>query len=494
MAVSGVTSGGGGSAIRAGRAFVELFADDNRLYKSLNRASTTLQGLGEKTRQLGYGSIFAGAAILGGISALFMRVAETGKGLNRDEGDRLAMAGDAVNEAWESVEELMGRVVAALLPTREQIVLIAGSVQWLIATVRKFIDNNTQLIRTVVAVGAALVVAGVSLIVLGTAFTAVGYLVSAAVATVSAFATVLGFLISPIGLVLVAVAGLGYAFFTFTQEGENVLEFLRVTFGDMLGIAQQTATGIADAIMAGDWEGAAEIAGAGLEVAWLRTVLALEETWSGFKAYFVDAFRDAVYLVEMLFVGLGGAIAQIIVGIVGAIERNLGGAIRSQLVVYRDVAEAVGATDLSAGLDSAIKAVELMTNRESELKKAIDLVTTAKQNQLAKERQAKQEADNVERQADLQQSREQLAAAQARLDALTADAAAKAKTTRPDFRQQARAADSVAGSFSGPFALMFGQGSIDRQQLGELKKIREGNEDANELLQVISDKIGGVFL
>jgi len=50
-------------AIRAGRAFVELFADDSKLVRGLRRASAKLKAFGESVRNMGLKLAALGSAV-----------------------------------------------------------------------------------------------------------------------------------------------------------------------------------------------------------------------------------------------------------------------------------------------------------------------------------------------------------------------------------------------------------------------------------------------
>ena len=55
---------GGTGAIRAGRAFVELFADDSKLVRGLKRAAAKLQAFGASVRNMGLKLAALGAAVV----------------------------------------------------------------------------------------------------------------------------------------------------------------------------------------------------------------------------------------------------------------------------------------------------------------------------------------------------------------------------------------------------------------------------------------------
>ncbi len=68
-------------AIRAGRAFVELFADDSKLGRGLKKAEGTLKGWGSNVSSIGSKIFAAGLAGKGALSALTAIFEETGAGL-----------------------------------------------------------------------------------------------------------------------------------------------------------------------------------------------------------------------------------------------------------------------------------------------------------------------------------------------------------------------------------------------------------------------------
>jgi hypothetical protein len=57
------------TSIRAGRAFVELFADDSKLVRGLRRAEQKLKAFGDSIRNLGLKMVGVGSAILAPLAA-----------------------------------------------------------------------------------------------------------------------------------------------------------------------------------------------------------------------------------------------------------------------------------------------------------------------------------------------------------------------------------------------------------------------------------------
>ena len=67
----------GVGAIRAGRAFVELFADDSKLVGGLRRAQKKLKAFGQSIRNMGLKSTGLGAATLTPLLAAAWAAAQT---------------------------------------------------------------------------------------------------------------------------------------------------------------------------------------------------------------------------------------------------------------------------------------------------------------------------------------------------------------------------------------------------------------------------------
>ena len=68
----------GAQGIRAGRAFVELFADDSKLARGLRQAQAKLSAFGSAVRGIGYKLTAAGAAITAPLTAAAMTTGRAG--------------------------------------------------------------------------------------------------------------------------------------------------------------------------------------------------------------------------------------------------------------------------------------------------------------------------------------------------------------------------------------------------------------------------------
>ena len=83
--------------IRAGEAFVELFADDSRLVKGLKKASARLKGWGESVTAAGKSMLAGGGAILGALAGSAKVFADMGSELS-DMSTRTGVSVEALSE------------------------------------------------------------------------------------------------------------------------------------------------------------------------------------------------------------------------------------------------------------------------------------------------------------------------------------------------------------------------------------------------------------
>ena len=87
----------GGGLVRAGRAFVELFADDSKLVRGLKSAQTKLKGWGEAVGTIGMRAMGGGLAILTPLLSASKIFASVGSEIN-DMRERTGMGTDAIQE------------------------------------------------------------------------------------------------------------------------------------------------------------------------------------------------------------------------------------------------------------------------------------------------------------------------------------------------------------------------------------------------------------
>jgi len=116
---------------------------------------------------------------------------------------------------------------------------------------------------------------------------------------------VLVFLVSPIGLVITAVVGLGVTILHVTGAGAKALGWLGEKFSVLKDDAISSYQGIADALATGDIALAAKILWLTLKMEWTRGINFLEKAWLNFRNFFiqigVDAWHGLLAAVEVVW-------------------------------------------------------------------------------------------------------------------------------------------------------------------------------------------------
>lgn len=229
-----------------------------------------------------------------------------------EEGKRLgAVLGGEDVKAAKEFKAVMAQLKAAALGVTYSIgsAVIPGMTRLrnlimpLVENVTRFARENKGLFDVLFDVATGITVAGLSLVVLGKTVSLVGSGVGVLWKTMQmgAGAAVLGFKVfaaafyaalSPLGLAVIAVGGLVAAFLYLTDVGAKVRS--QLTQGWTAVAASVTASwkGIVDAIKAGDLELAGKIAIAGLKVAWFTGMDAMRQAWRGLMDYIADTSNE----------------------------------------------------------------------------------------------------------------------------------------------------------------------------------------------------------
>lgn len=141
---------------------------------------------------------------------------------------------------------------------------------------------------------ATFVAVGITFQVIALAAYGMAMAVSLATAAFSAIFTVTGSLI-------IALASLANWFFTATDNGRQMVKNLAGWFADLLSVARDTFTGIADALAAGQFELAGKVGMAGLNAAWAEGTDDLRKTWSWFREFFLRSTTNMVFDMQEAF-------------------------------------------------------------------------------------------------------------------------------------------------------------------------------------------------
>jgi len=222
--------------------------------------------------------------------------------MSTEDARAAATFNDALDRMWASLRSLVVTIGGALAPFLTE---LAGKIVNLVGGLRSWLAENKGFVISALKIGA--VVAGI-----GAAFVALGAILSALGTAFSVFASVvsaaLGFILSPVGLVITAIVGIGGYILWATGAGGKALDWLGERFGDLKSFAIDSFQGIKDALAAGDVALAARVLWLSLQVVWRAGINKLKGWWLGFKDWFFqttnDLFYGAVVIVAEAWYGL----------------------------------------------------------------------------------------------------------------------------------------------------------------------------------------------
>jgi hypothetical protein len=234
-----------------------------------------------------------------GIRLLESQARELGLTMSQQDAEAATRLGDAFTALWKTVLSGARVVGGALAPLLTD---LATSAARIVITLRKWIEQNKALVVTVFKVIAGVIAAGAGLIALGTIFVGLGTVLGGIVTVFGAIGTavaivgkVLAALLSPIGLVVAAVASLAAYVVYASGLGGAAIDALAQNFAALKDDAIGAWRGIADALAAGDIALAAKILWLSLKMEWRRGINFLNGLWIQFKDFFLSTVTGAVY-------------------------------------------------------------------------------------------------------------------------------------------------------------------------------------------------------
>lgn len=274
----------------------------------LERITHSVQGLGTSARAAKFNELFGllgitGATALGNnianVRELRQQLAGAGGTAARTAQQMDAGLGGTMRRSMAAVEGLAISLGEALAPALRFIGdgLISG-----VRAMRDWIGANQN---TVVIIGLSVIgIVGLGAALLGLALAFKLAAVGLAVFTVpllilkgimvivgglfSTTALLIAGLFTPIGFLM----GAFDAYRTWAAVASGATARLGEGLSQLADIGGTTFKGIMDAIREGDWQGAMEMAGAGLIAAWETIIASLRGAWRNFRDFFLDNLSD----------------------------------------------------------------------------------------------------------------------------------------------------------------------------------------------------------
>lgn len=280
-------------SVRAGGAFVEIFADNTPLVRGLKRAQTLVSGFAKGLRSTGTKIAaplaLAGVTGLAGLMAMsdgFVAMGAT----QRDTAGQAAVLGVALARLRAATRVLSLSIFSLFAPA------LSTLFTWLARVAvgaAKWIRDNRGMIMTALAVAAAIAGVGLAIFGLGTVLSMIATAIGGFLTLWGAIGAVLAFVISPLGLVLTALTAISAWFFTSTEAGRGAIAWFADAFGTLATDATTAWGGIVAAVQAGDLQAAFNIAIAFLRLQWVRATNFLEARWIEFKNGFLSLWEQA---------------------------------------------------------------------------------------------------------------------------------------------------------------------------------------------------------
>lgn len=223
-----------------------------------------------------------------GIEALQAQARALGLTMSTEDAKAAEALNDAFDTLWKVIKQGVFTIGSALAPSLQALS------EWItraVATTTRWIKQNKDLVLTIFKVAAAVVAGGLALVGLGVTISALGTalgtlagVITGVVVVVKVMIGVLAAMISPVGLVIAAVAALGAYLIYVSGAGGQALTWLGNRFAELSAFASDSFRGISDALVAGDIALAARILWLSLKIIWQNGVLTLTRIWEGLKS------------------------------------------------------------------------------------------------------------------------------------------------------------------------------------------------------------------
>lgn len=227
-----------------------------------------------------------------GIEALQAQARALGLTISTETAKDAALLNDTMNILFRVLKQGVFIIGSALAPT---VIKLSNAITRVVVAASEWVKQNKTIVVSAAKIAAGVLLAGLALVGIGLAITIVAAGFGGLATAVTAAGAVLGAILSPVGLVVAAVVGLGVAIVRYTDAGGQALSWLMERFGELRAFVGRVVGGIGDALAAGDIALAAEVLWLGLKVAWERGVAELNAVWLQARAFFVGNAQKMWY-------------------------------------------------------------------------------------------------------------------------------------------------------------------------------------------------------
>ena len=266
------------------------------------RASRAMAVLGEEGAQL-LPLMNSGAA---GIQEATDRAAELGLVLGTEQATAAAKFTDAWDNAKSALGSITTQIGGALAPALTDVL---GKITPVIATVSRWVRENSAVIKTIGLVGVAMGVTGAALGVFAGGLTAVAF--------------ILGAITSPLGIIAALAIAAGVAFVKMAGGIDGALQMIRDAFPGLSEDAMAFFSGFKALMDAGEYQKLAELLWLSLKLAWLTGIDALNREWLIWKDGFLSTFENAIATVSRKWSALQNTLSKGVISVMAFFDSSI---------------------------------------------------------------------------------------------------------------------------------------------------------------------------
>ncbi|MFH1302327.1 MAG: hypothetical protein ABIK07_14800 [Planctomycetota bacterium] len=212
-----------------------------------------------------------------------------------------AAQGDAIRSAdgWANqkkalaaqIENVAGKIGNVLLPVVTPLLMHVNKGVQLFG---EFIEENQELVKGVALGGLALVAVGSAFLLAGGMASLAGMAIGGLISLMTFAGTVIGAVLSPLGLLTAAVIGGAGALLYYTGIGSKAVSWIQNQFSGLGETVGNVFGAIKQAMAAGDYKKAAEILWLGIKVAFLAGTNQLMAKVGEWKTYFLNIWHGTI--------------------------------------------------------------------------------------------------------------------------------------------------------------------------------------------------------
>lgn len=233
-----------------------------------------------------------------GIEKLRKTAREFGLQISTKDAIAADTLGDAIELLWFQVRAAAFQIGSALGGSLNEVV---ENFQKALKSVIAWIKENKALVLLAAKMTLIFGAAGLALVAVGAAINGVAAILGAMIATITTVAsvfgtllTVLGVILTPMGLVTAGLVAIAVKSGLAGKAVRAALGTLGEVFKTLQADAELAFAGIRDALMAGDFAAAANIAWLAIKLEFMRGTNALSTVWFDFSKFFLDVWANAV--------------------------------------------------------------------------------------------------------------------------------------------------------------------------------------------------------